>query len=391
MITPAEIREKAASAYPRMLAAWLQDEQLLDFFPLQLRVRLLPIKNDIPATKAAVDALRSNSKEARGWGYTIHWEERRSRDFGHNRFPDRITIDTLDDLLRLAGRNRDFADTCQVANRLREEFPTLACWLASNIRTAHRLAGPLDGLIDVTRFFLNHPWPDCYARQIPVAVDTKFVERHKALLRAWLDTMLPASAIQVGETKFELRFGLRDGQAHTTLRTLDQEIQTELRLPFDEFSVPLRSVATLPVRNATVFIVENQLNVLTLPWFKRGIAIHGEGNNAVRVGKLEWLGQNRVIYWGDIDVEGFHILSRLRGLFPRGDVRSIMMDCETLRSNAGLIVEGNAPASPEPSRLTEVERAAYLQCAEHRQRLEQEKIPQAFVDEQISAVETSGP
>lgn len=383
MITPAEIRTKAARTYPRMLAAWLQDEQLAGFFPLRLRARLLPIKNDVPATIAAVEALRSNSKVERRWGYTIHWEQRRSRDFGHNQFPDRITIDTLDDLLRLADCQREFADTCRVAIRLREEFPDLAGWLASNIRTVHRLAGPLEGLIELTRFFLNNPWPDCYARQIPAAVDTKFVERHQSVLREWLDLLLPASAIQAGETKFELRFGLRDGQPHTAVRTLDFDLQMEFQLPFDEFSVPLRSLATLPVRNATVFIVENQLNLLTLPPFKRGIAIRGEGKAVTRLGKLEWLRENRVIYWGDVDVEGFQILSSLRSLFPGDNVRSIMMDRETLRLHAAFIVEGNAPANAEPPRLTDKERAAFLQCAEHRQRLEQEKISQVYVDERI--------
>lgn len=383
MITPAEISAKAVRAYPRMLVAWLQNNQLDSIFPLAVRAKLVPVKNNVPATIAAVEVLRANSKEKRGWGYTIHWEERHSRDFGHNRFPDRITIDTLDDLLRLADRQQEFAETYRVVIRLREEFPTLAGWLASNIRTVYRLAGVLEGLIEVTRFFLNNPWPDCYARQIPAAVDTKFVERYQALLRVWLDTLLPASAIQSGETKFELRFGLRDGQPHTAVRTLDRDLQTELDWPFDEFSVPLRSLATLPVRKTTVFIVENQLNLLTVPPFKRGIAIRGEGKAVTRLGRLEWLRDNRIVYWGDIDVEGFQILSSLRSLFPRDSVRSIMMDPETLRLHAAFIVEGNAIAIGEPPHLTDEERAAFRQCAEHRQRLEQEKIPQPYVDKRI--------
>jgi hypothetical protein len=289
----------------------------------------------------------------------------------------------VDDLLRLAGRQREFAETCRVVNRLRDEFPNLTGWLTTNIRTIHRLARPLEGLVEIARFFVNRPWPDCYARQIPVAVDTKFVERHHSVLRQWLDLLIPASAIQADESKFALRFGLRDGQPHTTVRILDVKLQRELQLPFDEFSVPLRILTTLPVRNATVFIVENRLNLLTLPPFKRGIAIRGEGKAVTRLAKLTWLGENRVIYWGDIDVAGFQILSSLRALFPADNVHSIMMDCETLRRHAALIVDGNPTSSADPHRLTDNEVAAFRHCAQHRQRLEQEKLPQAFVDETI--------
>jgi hypothetical protein len=200
----------------------------------------------------------------------------------------------------------------------------------------------LDGLIEVTKFFLSHPWPDCYARQIPVSVDTKFVERHQSVLCEWLDELLPASAIQTDETKFPLRFGLRDRQPHITFRVLDPELQAELRLPFDEFSVPLRYLATLPVRNATVIIVENQLNLLTLPLVRRGIALRGEGDAVTRLAKLNWLNDNRAVYWGDIDIEGFEILSSFRRFIP--DIRSLLMDRNTLGEHSQFIVQGNEVA-----------------------------------------------
>ncbi len=328
--------------------------------------------------------LAPDSKQESRRGYTIHWGQRTFRDIGRNSFPERITIDTLDDLLKLAGREREFADACRVANRLRRELPELAGWMASNVRKLHLLAEPLDGLVAVTQFFLANPWPDCYARQLPVAVDTKFVERHQAWLRAWLDFMLPASAIQADETdSFARRFGLRDGEMHITLRVLDPELQRELQLQFDEFSVPLRYLEPLPVRDATVFISENRLNVLTLPPFPRGIALWGQGKAASVLRKLEWLANNRVVYWGDIDVEGFHILSQLRGQLPDGSVRSLLMDAETLQRHPEAIVQGNAANGTEPPLLTSSELAAYRRCAEHRHRLEQEKIAQSFVDERV--------
>src|SRR5262249_860046 len=147
----------------------------------------------------------------------------------------------------------------------------------------------VEGLIEVTQFFLDHPWPDCYARQIPVAVDTKFVERHEGILREWLDELLPASAIQSDETKFALRFRLRDGQPHRTVRILDPELQAEIGLQYDELSLPLRLLESLDLRDATVVIVENQLNLLTLPMMRRAIAIWGQGKAATLLRRLRWL------------------------------------------------------------------------------------------------------
>jgi len=378
MITPEGIRRKASRAYPKMLDAWAL-EGLSSIFPMRVPADLSPVAGDVPATIAAVELLRASSKEQSGSGYSVHWKQVRSRDFGNNRFPERIVIDTAEDLVSLAGKQRHFSATCRVAQSVRECFPGLSAWVNSNIRKTADYFAFLEGLLQVTRFFLDHPWPDCYARQIPVAVDTKFVERHHAVLREWLDELLPGSAIQADETKFALRFGLRDGQPYTTLRMLDPRLQMELGLPYDELSLPLRLLEPLPLRDATVVIVENQLNLSTLPRMNRGLAIRGEGKAVTRLRRLQWLADNMVLYWGDVDVEGFQILSSLRMLFPQ--VRSILMTDGVLRDHKPLVLEGSGAECSEPRNLVDDELAAFRQCHQHNWRLEQERLPQSYVNE----------
>jgi hypothetical protein len=380
MITPEEIRQKAERAYPRILSAWARGE-LTPQFPMRLPANLSTIAGDIAATIAAIDQLRARSKEQCGSGYSLTWKHVHSRDFGNNRFPEQVIIETLDDLLSLSGRQKHFAASCRVAEHLRDQLPGLAGWIVDHVRELAEIAEPLDGLIQVARFFLDNPWPDCYARQIPVATDTKFVERHQSVLRQWLDELLPASAIQPCEAKFALRFGLRDGQPHTTIRTLDAELQSELGLPFDELSLPLWHLATLEVKDATVVIVENRLNLLTLPPMIRGIAIRGEGKAVTRLARLTWLADNNALYWGDIDVEGFQILSSLRSIFPH--VRSILMTDTVLRDHSQLVAEGNGTFCSEPQNLMDEERAAFRKCLNQNQRLEQERLPQAYVEAAI--------
>jgi hypothetical protein len=377
MISPEEIRAKAQRLYPRLLAAWATSAQA-ELFPFRLPANLTPIPRDIPATIKAVDNLRSASKAVTSSGYTIHWKEVNSRDFGNNRFPEQLTIDSCEDLLTLAGKHKHFAVTCHVAQQIRAQLPGLNDWVIASIRRLADLADAVDGLLQVTRFFLANPWPDCYARQIPVAVDTKFVERNQAVLAEWLNELLPASAIQADESKFALRFGLRDGQPHVTVRTLDPTLQIELGLPFDEFSVPLRSLRQLAIRSAKVIVVENQLNLLTLPAIPRGIAIRGEGRAVTRLRALSWLAQNAVHYWGDIDVEGFQILSSLRTYVPHA--RSILMNTRVLQDNAERIVPGSGANANEPPLLDEKEITAFWQCQSNNHRLEQELLLQSYVD-----------
>lgn len=213
-------------------------------------------------------------------------------------------------------------------------------------------------------------------------VDTKFIQRHRATLRQWLDLLLPPSEIDVNETTFARRFGLRDGQEHRAVRVLDQRLMLELGLPFDELSLPLRSMAALLVKNATVVIVENDLNLLTLPTITRGLGIRGEGNSVNRLEQLRWLDANRLLYWGDIDVEGFVILSRLRNLFPR--VESVLMDMDTIRQHERLLIDGAGSAATPPTNLTATEADAFDFCVRGNRRLEQERILQPYVDQVLT-------
>ncbi len=131
-------------------------------------------------------------------------------------------------------------------------------------------------------------------------------------------------------------------------------------------------------------IVENGLNLLTLPPLVRGLGIRGEGNAVNRLEPLKWLNQNRVFYWGDIDVDGFLILSRLRNLFPH--IKSVLMDISTLNHDPKLVIKGNGSKPAPPTNLSSAEAEAFLECLQDNRRLEQEKIPQPIVDQAFNSL-----
>jgi len=381
IVSPEQIVAKSHNAYRRFLKRWIR-EQADEFFPCRLPVDLKVDSNNPSRTIAENELLLKKSKSQRGWGYTVHREQIRKRDFGNNLFPKSVTIDTLDDLLRLTNNTDHFEAVQSVARQVRQSLPSLNDWLISHIHSLHQHADSIEGLVRVTQFFIENPFPDCYMRQIPASVETKFIEKHRSTLRQWFDLLLPLTGIDVNESKFARRFGLRDDQTHRAIKFLDLNLQQELNLPFEELSLPLRSLATIPVKNSTIFIVENNLNLLTLPAFPRGMAIRGEGNAVNRLESLDWLSDNQIIYWGDLDVDGFLILSRLRNIFPH--TQSLMMNHETLLSHEAEITSGNETTPTMPTNLTPCEAIAFEYCLKNNARLEQERIGQAFVEQTVS-------
>lgn len=376
MVQPEDIRRKSEPLYGEFLRAWLAGNGDA-FFP-----RLVPTErtlgNDVAEAARLVRTLRDGSKEAIGYGYTVEWREVNSRALGRNLFPQRVTFDSPDDLLRFVGKQREFAVFSQAVQRLRAEFPPLSAWVRSNVRAMVAAANELDGLLAVLRYFVTHPRPDCFAREIPVPVDTKFIERNQGLLRQWFDLALPAHAIRAEEVHFERRYGLRYVEPHTFIRFLDPAVQRELGFPCAALSLPLHTLGSLPAADdVRVVIVENKVNLLTMPAIRRTLAIGGMGNGVTLLGYVPWLARRPLTYWGDLDVEGLEILSRLRAIFPHA--RSVMMDGSALWRWRHLSVRGTGRSREAPPHLSAEEADAFRSCNEHNMRLEQERVPQSGV------------
>jgi hypothetical protein len=210
---------------------------------------------------------------------------------------------------------------------------------------------------------------------LPIAVSTKLLQSNRRRLAGWLDLVLPPSAIdhRYGYDAFEPRYGLRYVRPHFLLRILDRDLQSELGLPFDELSLPAESIAELPVNRVRIMIVENKINLLTLPAMERTIALGGLGNGVTQLGDIGWLHENPVYYWGDLDAEGFVILDRLRQSLGR--VRSVLMTEAVLNTFQNLATSGNASEPKELVHLNAEERACYENLCRSDRRLEQEHLP----------------
>jgi len=380
MIQPEDISRKALAIYREYMRAWVEGDS--QYFP-----RRVPAQRDPgPDVVTAIDLvrrLREGSKEVQGYGYSVEWQEVQSRRHGKNLFPSKVLFATELDLLRLIGKEKEFRRFTDAVARLRVEFPELESWVRSNIGTFTDAALDLDGLLEVLRFMRDHPRPNRFARELPLTVDTKFIETHDRILRQWLDLVLPPHGIRADEDHFGRRFGIRYHEPDIFIRFLDPALQAELGFPCSALAIPLHTIGEWAVRDITAVIVENRVNLMTLPMCARAIAIGGMGNGASLLRYVSWLQHAHLWYWGDLDSDGMEILSRVRGMYPT--TASLFMDRETLDRYRHLAGRGNGRRSKGcPPNLSQTEAEALKICNEKNLRLEQERIPQSAVVETFS-------
>jgi hypothetical protein len=387
MIQPDDIRRKAGNLYPSFLQTWLQGGG--SFFPRLIPADRTPRADDMATAIKEVEHLRLGSKEALGHGYSVVWREVNSRKMGRNRFPERIVFENQTDYLRYIGKQQEFTSFSAAVAQLRMRAPALEDWIRANAQRLIDAAADVEGLLQVVAFFRDHPRPDRFARELPIPVDTKFIERHEALLREWLDILLPPTAIRADESQFELRYGLRYVEPHLYVRLLDPSLREVLGFPCSEFSLPLHTLARLAVERATAIIVENKVNLLTLPPLPRCVGFGALGRAITLLRHVPWLSNCDIWYWGDLDTEGFEILSSLRAVHPA--THSFLMDEDAVERWQHLAARGTGRTADVPVHLTDSERVAFVRCREHNLRIEQERLPHSEVVAAIqNLVERSG-
>jgi hypothetical protein len=384
--SPTALRGQLEKYWQRgdILRARLDGEPL---FPLTLRLRK-PGAGDLTERFAEVadwvGALRDGAKDNKGFGYTVHWRQRRHRVQGANDLPDAIIVDSEDDALRWLGRRDDAARFSRLADRTLVTFPALRSWL--RLRPLRALEHELiwDDLLAVLAWFQAHPRPAIYLRELDIpGIHTKFIETHRGLLAELLDAVLPADAIDAGATGvrgFNRRYGLRDKPVLIRFRLLDDKLAinglTDLTVPADE-------LARLDPGADTVFITENEINGLAFPPFPKALVIFGLGYRVEALRHLPWLADKRLYYWGDIDTHGFAILNRFRQSFPHA--HSLLMDRATLEAHGPVWGrEDDAKRfNGALDNLTEAESELYEALRENRLapalRLEQEHIAQSWL------------
>lgn len=374
MLSPDDIRRLCERKYPAFLRSEVTGEP---FFPLRIRFGRPSSTDEWEKLQSEITALAQA-----GLGYEIEWIETNTRRWGTQRLPDRVYFESELEFLQLLRKQAEVERFRRNVLHTREVCPELAEWLPDNVLRVIEFAEVWPDLLKVCRYFLAHPRPSQYARQLPIDVHTKFIEGHRGILRSMLDFVLPSGTI-VDTSHFEERFGLRYEEPQIRFRLLDPGLKSALSLPVDDLSVPLSQFRALRWSDLTVLVVENKMTFLTLPALPNTIGVFGGGGAAELLASVGWLIGCPLYYWGDLDVHGYHIVSRLRRTFP--GLLTLMMDEETLHR---FITPGSMglPASYEDSEwLTAQELRVYEKVKAGNLLLEQEKVEYAHATERLRA------
>lgn len=318
---------------------------------------------------------------------------------GRQRIPVAVAVMSMDDLCRFLGQKVSWDNFVNDVTLLRCFFPESDRWPGDNISLIEEYHGVWPQLIHVCRYFMAMPRPGLYLRQLDiVGIDSKFIERHKRVLRQLLDCLLPQECIdfrysQLTHSGFEQRYGLLHEKPVIRFRLLDPGLR-QYFCGMRDLSVPVDEFVALELPLSTVYITENKVNFLAFPDVSNAIVIFGQGYGVQLLRSVTWLNNVRIFYWGDIDSNGFAILSQLRGYFPH--VKSLLMDEMTILASRdfwGDEPEKNNHSAGQLPFLTEQEQIVYQRIKTHYWkkylRIEQERIPfnlliQALLTNQIS-------
>ena len=323
MLSPEQIRKRALNGYEDFLRSLAAGENI---FPLPLFGGGLSRVTDYTKARDAIIALREHSKQSKGFGYSVEWKEQTFRRFGEQQVPATVSFPTREDYTRFLAKCsevRKFEQDCEL---VLESFPELAEWIQRNPLRVVEHAGDWTGLIAVCAHLRQNGRPNCYLRELPVEVDTKFIERKRWILGEILPIVAPGCVGDDAST-FETRFGFREKQPLIRFRALDPSLVGVDKLPFTDFAIPLDEACRISVAAKNILIVENETTFLTLPSITSTLALLGAGDAVSLLQQMDWLKRFRIVYWGDMDTHGFEALSLLRKHHPQTE--SLMMDIET--------------------------------------------------------------
>ncbi|GAA4334848.1 Wadjet anti-phage system protein JetD domain-containing protein [Flaviaesturariibacter amylovorans] len=380
MISPQEIKEQALRWWKPYLQSLIAKEA---FFPRQIdrigKIKPAQITSDFGTLKNEVDALYESSKNEKGIGYWVRTTDKNFRRTGLQILPDCLIFECEEDYLHVIGKEMDSKVFLRNSSFLLEQLPQLKEWILTNPLELISPTRNWEGIVFVCHYFISNPRPDQYLRQLPISIHTKFIEENDSLLQSLLDYLIPDHIRDVKDKRFAFRYYLKHDEPSIRIRfldpslaLLDQVMDISLTLPdFERNDWPVHAV----------YITENKMNFLTLPLSPNALTIwSGGGFKVSHLKNAKWLTNKNIFYWGDIDVHGFQILHQIRSYHPQ--TQSVMMDKRTFESFQEWVEDGEENRIETLHLLTNDEAELYtlLKTRTSRNRLEQEKIPQWYVD-----------
>lgn len=377
MITPKEIKDKTERKYISFLQSLVEQKS---FEKLVIRGDKSYTKSSLPEFEKEIQHIVSQSKEKKGFGYILEFQQVKTKHLGTQDLPTSIYFDTEKDFLKFLGKEKEVELFKTSVEKIIEAFPKLKEWAVKNPTKINANQTEWESILKVCQLFQKNPKPNMYIRELPIKAHTKFIERNQSVIKELLDVLI-SEHINTEEKQFEKRFNLKYAEPQIRFKILDKEISQKFFLGLDDVAIPVSQFESLNLPIKKVLVVENKTTLyttLTLPKMNNTIAIFGSGYSVYNLKSVSWFTNLKLLYWGDIDVQGFEILSQFRNYFPQ--TQSVLMDKETFEK----FFENDKGTPTNVStklNLTDKEQQLYDTLKTNNWRLEQEKIPFDYANE----------
>lgn len=380
MITPKEIKNKAEKKYISFLQELIETKP---FTKLVIRGDKSYNKSSLSEFEKEIQLINSQSKEKKEYGYTLKFQKVKTKYLGTQDLPTSIYFDTEKNYLKFLGKDKEVELFLLDVEEILKKNPELKDWVIKNPIKVIQHQAEWESILRVCQYFKQNPKPNLYIRELPIKVHTKFVERKQAVIKELLDVLI-SEHLNNDEKQFEKRFNLKYSEPQIRFKILDKEISQSFFSGIDDLAIPISQFETLNLPIERVLVVENKTTLytastfLTLPKMDKTIAIFGSGYSVANLKNVKWLKNIELLYWGDIDVQGFEILSQFRGYFQQ--TRSILMDLVTFEKFFEHDL-GTPTTISTILNLTNSEQELYNILKTNNWRLEQEKIPFDYVNQ----------
>jgi hypothetical protein len=375
MITPKEIKDKTERKYISFLQSLVEQRP---FERLVIRGDKSYTKSSLSEFEREIQLIHSHSKGKKGFGYSLDFQIVKTKYLGTQDLPTSIYFDNEYDFLKFLSKENEVNSFKSNIEIILREFPVLKDWIIKNPKKVIDNSNEWQSILQVCQYFKQNPKPNLYVRELPIKVHTKFIERNKSIIRELLDVLIYEHA-NTEEKEFEKRFYLRYTEPQIRFKVLDKTISDRFFSGIDDIAIPVSQFEKLNLPIGKVLVVENKTTLyttLTLPKMDDTIAIFGSGFSVFNLKNVLWFDNLKLLYWGDIDVQGFEILSQFRSYFPQ--TQSILMDKQTFDK---FFEDDNGAPTNISTRLnlTDEEQQLYDILKTNNWRLEQEKIPFNYV------------
>lgn len=378
MITEEQAKQKANALYERRFPQWAVAAIEAPVVDIPLHP---PTEETVLADTGAVaewiTAWRTLERRLSS-GSRLVWESRRWASAGTQRLPTRLILEQPADLAAFIGSAKHWTAArhraAELLDLLRSHSGINGVSAAETVpdalrRRLKKIVGLTEveyvRLRDALAWLLQNPNPGIYPRQMPIrGVDSKWLEKNASIVE-------PLYSAATGSASL----GLVKGPGLVRMRFLDP---AEAPGGVRDLAAPVDELNRLEVRPRAVLMVENLQTLLGLPEMTQVVAIHSAGYAAKGPAAIRWLRDLPIVYWGDLDVDGFRILSIVRAALPQ--TTSTLMDRGTLKEHLDLVGQDRRDAPRVlPEHLTGPERDGFAALQDYGQvRLEQERIPWEF-------------